>query len=379
MKPFPIVALVAFVAGLLVGDLVDDARAGERDGVYRALDLWIEVYDRVRSDYVDPVDEEALVRGAVAGMVRSLDPHSEYLAADQVRHFREDTRGRFAGVGMEVALHDGVLTVLAAVPDTPAARAGVRAGDQVVAVDGESTRALRIADAVRRIRGPAGTFVELSLRRDDALREVRLKRAEVEVVAVHGDLLPDRVAHVRVRTFQRGTDDAIESEIGRLAAEAGGPLAGVLLDLRDNPGGLLSQGAAVADLFLDAGEIVRTSGRGHAQRYEASASGTFDLPLAVLVNEGSASAAEIVAGALQAHGRARLVGGKTFGKGTVQQLYELSDGSGVKLTIARYFTPDGRAIDGDGLRPDIAVASVEATAARPLNDPIVLAGLEALR
>ncbi len=350
----------AFVVGGICGYALRPAQATKGEG-YAQLDLLAEVYSVVRENYVDPIEPEKLWRGAVSGMVRALDPHSELLDAAAVRNFTDDTKGRFAGVGLEISEKGGRLVVVAALPGGPADTAGVKSGDVVVGVDGKSTEGLRLSQSVKLLRGPAGTTVELELVRRAESLQVELERAMIEVQAVVPKLLDDKIGHLALRTFQRDAADAVREAFEALETECGGELRGVVLDLRDNPGGLLSQGVAVADLFLRDGDIVSTAGRGGGRRWSARKRGTLrQLPMVVLVNKGSASAAEIVAGALQDAGRARLVGEQTFGKASVQKLYGLEDGSGVKLTVARYYTPKGRSIHEKGLPPDIEATGPEA-------------------
>jgi carboxyl-terminal processing protease len=303
-------------------------------------------------------------------MVRTLDPHSDYLTPEEYRVLASDTRGRFGGVGVEIDVRDGWLTVTSVFPNSPARRANIQVGDRFVSMDGVRARDLPIEEAVRRMRGEPGTEVRVTLRRaDDAPAiEATLRREIIEVDAVEGRLLSDGLLYVRLRVFQ----ETVARELGAVldqataqSAEQGG-LSGLLLDLRDNPGGLLDQAVLVADEFLDTGAIVSTRGRGGRQLAVAEARriGTRPLfPIVVLVNGFTASAAEIVAGALQDHRRAVLVGTRTFGKGSVQNVIELPDASALKLTIARYYTPKGRSIQAEGIEPDVAIEQLRQAAA----------------
>lgn len=321
-----------------------------------------EVYGHIGRNYVDELESERLVYAAIDGMVDALDPHSEFLDPQAKQAFRTQTRGRFPGIGMEIGLRDDTLTVIAPLPGAPAAAAGVRPGDRLRSIDGHSTRGMSLGDAVRRLRGEAGTVVELGIERGAMPPfTVRVERAVVVIEPVEAQLLPDGSAHLRVRAFQHDTEGRIRAELERLRGEAGGALPGVILDLRDNPGGLLSQAIAVSDLFLDGGDIVHTRRRGGKGRtWKAGPLGTLPpVPLVLIVNAGTASAAEIVVGALQAHRRAVVVGTPTFGKGSVQTVYDLTDGSGLKLTVAHYFTPDGRSIQARGLAPDVYLAAAD--------------------
>lgn len=353
--------LAAALAGALAVRLISPAEAN-RDATYRALDIFTEVYGHIGRNYVEEVEPERLVYAAIAGMVDALDPHSEFLNPEQKAAFRTQTRGRFPGIGMEIGLRDDNITVITPLQGAPAAAAGIRPADRLRAIDGHSTRGMTLSEAVRRLRGAAGTVVELGIERGDAPPfTVRVERQVVVVAPVEGRLLPDGSAHLRVRAFQHDTEDRLRAELERLRAEAGGELPGVVLDLRNNPGGLLSQAIAVADLFLSTGQIVRTRTRGGGGRsFDASPLGTLpQVPLVAVVNAGTASAAEIVVGALQAHRRAVVVGTPTFGKGSVQSVYDLTDGSGLKLTVAHYFTPDGRSIQARGLAPDVYIAAAD--------------------
>jgi carboxyl-terminal processing protease len=356
------IALTALAVGLL---------APRADG-YHALDTFIEVYTEIREHWVDKVDEAALVQGAIRGMVGALDPHSEYLSPDLVKEFRDTTRGRYAGIGLELSSRDGRLLVVAPIDGSPAARAGVRAGDVILGVDGKDAGEMQLADAVRQMRGDPGSTIRLDLQRRGGERyQVTLRREVVSVAAVDGELIGDGLAHVRLHAFQDDTARDLDTTLDKLEAKAGGHLEGVVLDLRNNPGGLVDEAVAVSDLFLDYGEIVRTKGRDPRANHvwNARRPGTrAPFPMVVLVNAGSASAAEIVAGALQDNHRAVVVGSPTFGKGSVQSLTELADGSGLKLTIAHYFTPSGRSIQATGIVPDVRIEA-DGDAAAPETAP----------
>lgn len=351
---------LAFLAGLSVAHVVE-ARAPGR--VYRALDLFAEVLEQVRRSYVEPKSQDELVRSAAEGMVARLDPHSELMDPTAYAQFLEDTEGEYAGVGLEVALRKDRVTILGTLPDSPAARAGLRAGDRIVAVD-DAPCAHESLDAVtRRLRGPAGTPVRLTVdRTTEAARTVSLTRAVIRVQSARGRLVAPGYAVVELTSFQEDAAERLEAVLNDLGRQAPGGLRGLILDLRDNPGGLLSQAAAVSDLFLDEGEIVRTEARDAREQrtFTAQAQGTRPaVPMVVLVNASTASAAEIVAGALQDHRRAVLVGTRTFGKGSVQDIFELADGSALKLTVARYFTPSGRSIQAKGIEPDVLVPEAD--------------------
>lgn len=326
---------------------------------FRNLELFSQALVQIENEYVDPADQDALVRGAIRGMVESLDPHSTYLDPDEYRLMMTDMQGRFAGVGVEVSSRDGWLTVLSVFEGGPAASAGLRPGDRFLHLDGKRARDMRIEDAVRLIRGEPGTAVRVAIRRDGELEaiELSLTRAVIEIPAIRAERLADGVLYLRIAGFSEKTAIELRQELDRAARRRKGeePVRGVLIDLRDNGGGLLDQAILVADEFLEEGVIVTARGRkgelmteARAQRdgYEPS------WPIVVLVNQFSASASEIVAGALRDHGRALLVGTRTWGKGSVQKIYPLPDGSAVKLTIARYYTPSGRSIQAQGIEPD---------------------------
>ncbi len=338
---------------------------------FRHLQRFAEVLAIIESEYVEPVDVDRILEGAIRGMVQALDPHSTYFTREEYRSFDQATEGRFAGIGVVIGIDDGWLVVLSVFEGGPAARAGMRAGDRFVTIEGRAVRDMPVDDAVELMRGEPGTQVRVQLRREgsDEGIELTLERAIVEVPAVEGRLLADRILYVRLRTFQESTAAELDRVLDLAVAEAEphGGLRGVLLDLRNNGGGLLRQSIEVADEFLRSGTIVSTRGRGDRVLAEASARarGTRpDWPMVVLVNGYTASAAEIVAGALRDHRRASVVGTRTFGKGSVQNVLELPDGSAMKITIARYFTPNGTSIQAHGIEPDMVVEQVDADAVR---------------
>lgn len=338
------------------------ARAAE-DETYKQLELLARVLSYVENNYVDEVDRQALIYGAMRGMVDTLDPHSVFMPPDVFRSLKADTSGEFGGLGLELARKDEGLVVVSPVDDAPAARAGILPGDLVVAIDGESTRGMDVSRAVQRLRGRPGEKVRLTLMRQGftAPREFVLVRDVVRVAALEA-ALHGGYGHVRIKNFHERTDAQLKKALERLRAENGGQgLEGVVLDLRNNPGGLLDQAVAVSDRFLPGGlTIVSTRGRADRPATEQRSRERDTepgYPMVVLVNGGSASASEIVAGALQDHRRAVVMGTQTFGKGSVQTLIELQDGSGLKLTVARYFTPSGRSIQERGITPDHVVGT----------------------
>ena len=334
---------------------------------FRPLGAFARAYSDIERAYVDEVDQDALIHGALRGMVATLDPHSTYFDPEEYRAFLSDTQGRFAGIGVEVEMRDGWLVLLGVFPESPASLAGLRVGDRVLRIDGVPARDIRMADAVRRIRGEPGTEVRIAVRREGVEEdlEVTVRRGFVDVPPLDARVLPGGVVLVRIHAFQARTGAALAEALDlaeRELADSEQELRGVLLDLRGNPGGLVSQAVAVADEFLRSGVIVSTRSRNGEVLREARARrlGTRpDWPLVVLVNAYSASAAEIVAGALHDHERAVLVGTRTFGKGSVQTVFELPDGGAVKLTIARYYTASGQSIQAQGITPDIEVPEIE--------------------
>lgn len=328
---------------------------------YRQLEAFARVLAYVENNYVEPVDREALMHGAIRGMLETLDPHTVYMPPDVFKEMKIDTAGEFGGLGLELARKDDRIVVVAPLDDTPAARAGIRAGDELVALDGRALRGLELTEVLRLMRGPAGKKVRLTIMREGftAPRPLVVVRDHIRIHSVEGALYGE-IAHVRIKSFQDRTDVQLQQELEQLRRKNGGkPLRGLVLDLRNNPGGLLDQAVAVADRFLAAElTIVSTRGRsgGQSSVDRSRGPGTEpDYPMVVLVNAGTASASEIVAGALQDHQRATLLGTRSFGKGSVQTVIELEDGSGLKLTIARYYTPSGRSIQELGIRPDYQV------------------------
>ena len=325
--------------------------------------LLANVMDRVRREYVETIDEKTLVDSAIRGMLESLDAHSRYLDPSQYEDIRISTTGSYSGVGLDVSLSDdGRVTVITPLADAPAARAGIQAGDVLVSVDEILVNNENIEDTVDRMRGQPGTAVSLGVERggNDDLLNFLLTRAEIQVNTVRGEYLDDGFGYIRLTGFTDSTADELDAAAAVLASRANGELRGLVLDLRNNPGGVLGAAIAVADRFLDEGMIVRGNGRirqARFERYANAGDALEDVPLVVLVNEGSASGAEIVAGALKDHARARLVGARTYGKGSVQSVVPLGQGSALKLTTARYVTPSGRSINGTGIAPDQLVAS----------------------
>jgi carboxyl-terminal processing protease len=368
--------LALFVAGALfaVGLLavIEVASAvPRRYSPYRKLNVFAKVLTHVENSYVEHVEGTKLVYGAIRGMLSTLDPHSVFMTPEQYRQLKADTQGEFVGLGVEVEIRDGWLTVIAPLDGSPAHRAGLRPGDQIVAIDGASSRDLRMDQALRRLRGPRGTRVLLEVRRSGAPGPLTFEilRDVIKLVSVSTKLLDGGIGYVRVKSFQDRTESQLRAALEKMGAKR--KLRGLILDLRNNPGGLLDQAVRVADVFLREGLIVRTTGQGGRTMDEEKAHphGTFEgFPMVCLVNEGAASAAEIVAGALQDHKRAVVMGARTFGKGSVQTIIELEDDSALKLTVAHYYTPSGRAIQKGGIEPDVIVGSGKAAADEQRRD-----------
>lgn len=358
-----------FALGLVTAMVITVAAAPPGDGPYRKLDVFAKVLAYVQNNYVEEVGEEQLVYGAIRGMLSTLDPHTLFMEPAEFRSMREDTSGEFGGLGLEIARRESSLVVLAPLDDSPAARAGIQPGDEITAIDGHPTGDLSLTDVSTRLKGPPGTQVRLLLFRTGFAepREFVLVRDRIRVVSVESRLLDGRIGYVRIKSFQERTDHYLRKALADLRREAGPRFGGLVLDLRNNPGGLLDQGVRVADRFLSAGNIVTTRSRsGRAPDVERATARDTEpgYPMVVLVNAGTASASEIVAGALQDNGRAVVLGSWTFGKGSVQTLIELDDGSGLKLTIARYYTPSGRSIQESGIAPDVLLESGEAEGSR---------------
>jgi carboxyl-terminal processing protease len=352
----------AFAQGVAQGNgETSGPKTTNRADTYRLLTLFGDVFERVRADYVDPVSDKELIENAINGMLTGLDPHSNYMNAKAFKDMQVQTHGEFGGLGIEVTQDNGFIKVISPIDGTPAARAGVKAGDLIIALDGKSVQGLTLNDTVDRMRGPPGSKIVLTIRREgvDKPIELSLTREVIHIQVVRSKLLADNVGYVRITSFSDQTDAGLRKAIAELKQKTDGKLAGVILDLRNNPGGLLDQAVAVADDFLNQGEIVSTRARHpeDSQRWNAHQGDiTNGLPLVVLINGGSASASEIVAGALQDNRRAILLGARSFGKGSVQTVIPLPGNGAMRLTTARYYTPSGRSIQGLGITPDVPVA-----------------------
>lgn len=331
---------------------------------YESIELFTDVMAIIKKSYVEEVDTKKLVYGAINGMLVSLDPHSSFMPPDTYKEMKIDTKGTFGGLGIEITIKDGILTVISPIEDTPAFKAGIKPGDQILKIDDKFTKDLNINDAVKRMRGQKGTRVILTIMREgfEKPKEFPLMRDVILIKSVRSRMLDNGYGYVRIAQFQEKTDEDLTKALKQLQEDNKGPLTGLVLDLRNDPGGLLDQAVKVADHFIEEGLIVYTEGREKDSKMQFSAKKGGkepNYPIVVLINSGSASASEIVAGALQDHKRAVVMGTQSFGKGSVQTIIPLSDDSGLRLTTARYFTPNGRSIQAKGIVPDIIVESLE--------------------
>ena len=378
-KPVGKVALVAAVLAVLTLSLggTSVSKGVDRGATYEQLKLFTDVLAIIQNQYVDETEPREVIYGAVRGMLRSLDPHSSFMDPESYREMQVETSGSFGGLGIEITMRDDLLTVVAPIEGTPAWRAGVQPGDRILKIDGLVTKDMTLPDAVKKMRGPKGTKVTITIGREGTKEpfDVPLTREVIQVQSVKAQELEPGIGYIRLRQFQERSAQDVVSSVEKF--EKSGQLGGIILDLRNNPGGLLSAAVEVSEEFLGDGKlVVYTEGRVRNQnmRFTAHAKkAVTDVPLVVLVNQGSASASEIVAGAIQDHGRGVVLGQQTFGKGSVQTIIPLSDGSGLRLTTARYFTPKGRSIHGKGIAPDIVIEPVKDDAvtkpgAPPLSD-----------
>ncbi len=354
------VIFTVFLIGVLIGSGQSQKVSALSNNMYEDLKVFTDVIGLIQKDYVEETKSKDLVYGAIKGMLETLDPHSAFMPPNMYKEMQEETRGRFEGLGIEITVKDGILTVVSPIEGTPAYRAGIMAGDQIIKIDGEPTKNFTLLDSVKRMRGARGTKVTITIMREGLTKpkDFTLVRDVIPVRSVRYELLEKNYGYIRLSQFQEKTDGEFEKAMKALEEESKGTLKGLVLDLRNNPGGLLDQAVKIADRFIESGLIVSVEGRKEDQKmkFYAHPDGNISrYPLVVLVNGGSASGAEIVAGALQDHGRGILIGTQTFGKGSVQTIIPLKDGSGLRLTTARYFTPNGRSIQAKGIVPDIIV------------------------
>lgn len=352
-----------------------DAAPAGMDLPVQELRLFSEVLGIIRQNYVEPVGDAELLKNAIRGMLSGLDPHSAYLEKEEFQELKEGTSGEFGGLGIEVGMEDGFVKVVSPIDDTPAQKAGVRAGDLIIRLDDTAVKGLTLNEAVKLMRGTPGTDIVLTIVREGEQRplQIKLTRAVIKVNSVRSRALEPGYGYLRVSQFQTNTGRKLRDAVGDLKEKNAGALKGLVLDLRNNPGGVLTAAVSVSDAFLSDGLIVYTEGRGPEaeQRFSATTGDIVDgVPIVVLVNAGSASASEIVAGALQDNGRAIIMGEKTFGKGSVQTILPISENSALKLTTARYFTPKGRSIQAEGIQPDVPLERVQLTAVEQSFEPL---------
>lgn len=331
---------------------------------FEELRTFTEIFGRIKQDYVEPVSDKKLLEDAIRGMLSGLDPHSAYLASEEYKELQEGTTGQFGGLGIEVGMENGFVKVVSPIDDTPAQKAGIKAGDLIVRLDDKPVKGMTLAEAVKIMRGEPGTQIVLTVIREGAEAPLKFEitRDIIKVKSVKSRLLEKDYAYLRISSFQSGTGESLVDALSDLKKENEAPLKGLVLDLRNNPGGVLNAAVDVSDAFIESGLIVYTEGRikNSEMRFNATPDDLLNgAPIVVLINGGSASASEIVAGALQDHKRAIIMGEKSFGKGSVQTILPTSNGAAVKLTTARYFTPSGRSIQAEGIEPDVTLARVK--------------------
>ncbi len=358
-KKIVTILILSLSLGLLLNWAKERRVRADIDAAYENLKILADVMAIIDRNYVEPVNTKSLIQGAVNGMLETLDPHSSFMTAEVYKEMQTETRGSFGGVGFEITIRDKVLTVVAPIEDTPASRAGIQSGDQILRIDGKTTKDMNLVDAVKMMRGVQGTKVVITIMRQGFTepQDLSLTRAIIPIRSVRSKMLEEGYGYIKINQFIEKSHADMKSALEKLEGK-NGTLKGLILDLRNDPGGLLEQAVKISDEFLDSGLIVYTEGRVEGQKmkfFATKKAKAHDYPMIVLVNAGSASASEIVAGALQDHGRAVILGTQTFGKGSVQTIIPLEDGSAVRLTTARYFTPNGRSIQAQGITPDIVV------------------------
>jgi len=364
----PKLLLVIFIilsGGVVIGVANNRNVSAITDDVYEDLRVFTDVITHLQRDYVEETDNRTLIYGAIQGMLDTLDPHSSFMAPEVYKEMQMETKGKFEGLGIVIEKKQGILTVVSPIEDTPAFKAGIQTGDHIIQINGEPTEKMSLNEAAMKMRGPKGTKVTITITRKGLTKpqDIPIVRDIIPLKSVRQEELEKGIGYIRITQFNEGTATDFEKALQKLGAVNGAPLKGLVLDLRNNPGGLLDQAVKVADTFISSGIIVSIEGRSKEQRmrFSAHADGTLvDFPLVVLVNGGSASGSEILAGALQDNGRAVILGTQTFGKGSVQTIFPLKDGSGLKLTTARYYTPNGRSIQAMGITPNIIVPFSEA-------------------
>ena len=360
MRKNKLIFATLFVGLILNIANVQAATKKDKDvDTYDLLNLFGEVMERTKVNYVEEVSDKKLIESAINGMLTALDPHSSYLDAESFTYMNEQTKGKFGGLGIEVTMENGLVKVVSPIDDTPAAKAGIKAGDYITNIDGETVVGLSLNDAVSKLRGKIGTKVKLSIRRINSKPiELTIKRQEIKIQSVKSEIKEDSISYIRISSFSEDIDKNIIEAVKKAKSTLKNKFLGIVLDVRNNPGGLLDQAVNVSDLFLDKGEIVSTRSRNENDTIKFMAhEGDIakGLPIVILINEGSASASEILAGALQDHHRAIVLGEKSFGKGSVQTVIPLRDYGAMRITTARYYTPSGRSIQAKGIEPDIEV------------------------
>lgn len=366
---------ISLFAGLMISAANVRAATSKDDdaNTYELLNLFGEVMERAKLNYVEEVSDKKLIESAINGMLTSLDPHSSYLDADSFNYMSEQTKGKFGGLGIEVTMDNGLVKVVSPIDDTPAAKAGIKAGDYITNINGETVVGMSLNDAVSKMRGKVGEKVKLSIRRVNSKPiKLTIKRQEIKIQSVKNEIKEDSIVYIRISSFTEDVDKSVSEAITKAKKKLKNKLLGIVIDVRNNPGGLLDQAVDVSDLFLEKGEIVSTRSRNEADtvKYMANEGDIAKgLPIVVIINEGSASASEILAGALQDHHRAIILGEKSFGKGSVQTVIPLRDYGAMRLTTARYYTPSGRSIQAKGIEPDVEVkpAKIEELESYALN------------
>ncbi len=374
MKRFKRYLVILFIV-IFTANFIFPKNNEDDNNLYKNLELFTKVLSIVKKDYVEDKTYKDLIYGAINGMLSSLDPHSSFLPPDSFKEMQVETKGEFGGLGIVITIKDGILTVVSPIEDTPAYKAGIKAGDKILKINGESTRNLTLMEAVKKLRGKPGTKVTISIFREGfkKLKNITITRAIIKIKSVKKKMFENNIAYIRITQFQERTTSDLKKALKDLQKEYG-EIKGLVLDLRNNPGGLLSQAVGVSDVFLKKGLIVYTKGRVENSSYKFFAHDDGDegnYPIVIIVNSGTASASEIVSGALQDHKRAIIIGTQTFGKGSVQTIIPMQDGSAIRLTTAKYYTPSGRSIQAEGIKPDIIVPQRKITKEKNEDEFIV--------
>lgn len=355
------IIIYTLIIGLISSCAIAKEQKKQEDDIstYELLNIFGEVMERTKTSYVEDISDKQLIESAINGMLTSLDPHSSYLNADDFKYMNEQTSGKFGGLGIEITMENSVVKIISPIDDTPAAKAGLKAGDYITEIDGETVVGQTLNEAVSKLRGKVGTKVKITIRRvNEKPFTVTLKRDEIKIQSVKHEIKNNDVLYIRISAFNEDIDESITKAVEEARKKLHNKLAGIVIDVRNNPGGLLDQAVKVSDLFLEQGEIVSTRSRNEDDtvKYSATPGDIADnLPIVIMINEGSASAAEILAGAMQDHHRAIILGEKSFGKGSVQTVIPLRNNAAMRITTARYYTPSGRSIQAKGIEPDVEV------------------------